>query len=85
MSESNLIRLRYVFAAICIVVLIAFYDREGDRAVTAAVKSLEIEVENLDQEFCETINQMHRLRGFEVMDCEEGRVKLIPTDGEAEQ
>lgn len=80
MTEPKQMWIRYLFAAGCIVALIAFYDREGDRAVESAVKSLEIEVENLDTEFCETINQMHRMRGFEVMDCEQGRVKLIPTE-----
>lgn len=61
---------------------------EGDRTVKDSLERLEggylitnqklIDLENdlhgLGESFCMTINQMHRVRGFEVLDCTDGRI-----------
>jgi hypothetical protein len=86
MAEERRLQNRYFLVAtlltVVIVATIILTDNvsEHDDAVSAAVKSLEFEVKNLDKEFCETINQMHTMRGFSVMNCEENRVILTPVE-----
>jgi hypothetical protein len=66
----------YLFAASCLTALIVFQDQQANSGVTDAIVELEIAVRGLDREFCETINEMHRIRGFEVLDCSKGAVKV---------
>jgi hypothetical protein len=67
----------YFLGATLLTVLIVFQGQRSDEQLTASIrKLLEIEIEGLSEDFCETINDMHRVRGFEVIDCKNRTVKL---------
>jgi len=61
--------LTYLLAASALTLLIIGALQKEDEAMLLRLKKLSIEVEGLDRSFCERINQMHRARGFEVIDC----------------
>ena len=44
--------------------------------MTLQMKNLSLQIQGIDRRFCERINQMHKVRGFEVIDCDSNRVVL---------
>jgi hypothetical protein len=66
----------YLFAAICLTILIIASDKQKKSEMTLQMKNLSLQMQGIDRRFCERINQMHKVRGFEVIDCESNRVVL---------
>jgi hypothetical protein len=80
MQRDIRLTVTYFLGATLLTVLIVFQGQRSDDQVTTSIRSLEkrleVHVENLSFEFCETINDMHRIRGFEVIDCDTGTVSM---------
>jgi hypothetical protein len=75
--------LTYFLGATMLTVLIVFQNQRGDKEIAAAVvEAVEVEIsvlsDDLSEAFCETINDMHRVRGFEVIDCKANTVRVKP-------
>jgi len=67
MNTDIRLTLLYCFVACILTAAIVLADYESDKQVQS-------EIGELRGEFCKLINQMHRIRGFEVLDC--SRVSL---------
>lgn len=83
MQRDVRLTLTYFLGATLLTVLIVFNNKRGDEAIAkAVVQAVEVEIsvlsDDLSEAFCETINKMHRARGFEVIDCEANTVKVRP-------
>jgi hypothetical protein len=76
LNQSAKLLLGYVFTAICLTIIIVFSSNEQSNELTASIKQLEITVNGLSVEFCEVINDMHKIRGFEVLDCDDHTISL---------
>jgi len=46
----------------------------SDARLREDVNSLSAQIQRFDRQFCERINAMHSVRGFEVLDCETGAI-----------
>jgi len=46
----------------------------SDAQLRSEISDLSDRFDKFDKQFCERINAMHRQRGFEVLDCETGRI-----------
>ena len=80
MQRDIRLTVTYFLGATVLTVLIVFQGQRSDDNVMSSIQgletALELYVENLSLEFCETINDMHRVRGFEVIDCATRTVSL---------
>jgi hypothetical protein len=68
-DQAKSLLYRYLFAATCLTIIIVGADTQSKIEVRAILLEQGRMIENLSTQFCETINQMHRIRGFEVLDC----------------
>jgi hypothetical protein len=75
-NQSAKLLLGYVFTAICLTIIIVFSSNEQSNELTASIRQLEITITGLSMEFCEMINDMHRIRGFEVLNCDDHTINL---------
>ena len=82
MPRDVRLTITYFMGATLLTVLIVFQGQRSDDQLTASIRALEIEIEGLSEDFCETINDMHRVRGFQVIDCRNKTVKLEPVNGQ---
>jgi len=67
---------RYGLIATILTGVIIIDEQQSQSAIESAILELELVVKGLDEAFCERINAMHEVRGFEVLDCKTGTVRL---------
>ena len=78
--KSGQLLITYLLAASAMTALLVFQDKNNNSEINASIRALEIEIQGLSTEFCETINNMHRVRGFEVIDCNKNTVVVRKYD-----
>jgi hypothetical protein len=66
----------YLFAAVSLTIIIIASNKQKEGELNLQIKTLSLQIEGIDKRFCERINQMHKVRGFEVIDCDTNRIKL---------
>lgn len=83
MSQSAALIAVYAGIATALTLVIVDTARDGDEQMTNEVidhiHELEGKLVAHEKNFCRLINQMHEIRGFEVLDCESGHVVIEET------
>lgn len=74
----------YLFAMACFAAIIMTENYRRDNEVTDRLKNIRADVKELDRNFCETINNIYRVRGFELIDCDDSQVIVIPKNQKIE-
>jgi len=69
-----------MFTACILAVVIITMASQGEQTIAndirASLQQLEAKIDRQDRQFCALINQMHEVRGFDVIDCETGKIEI---------
>lgn len=76
--SSRALFARYLFATVCLAAIIVFHDYRTESVIHESLEELTDEVRMMDRQWCEAINRMHKVKGYTVMDCRTGHVRLVP-------
>lgn len=72
--------LSYIFTACILTAVIVTMASQGDQTIAddirGSLQQLEAKIDRQERQFCALINQMHEVRGFDVIDCETGKIEI---------
>ncbi len=66
----------YIVAATCLTAVILSADYRTNEEITQAIVQLRLEIQGIDQDFCERTDAKHEVSGFAVIDRSDGQLVL---------